>query len=92
MNLADQMAKSIIKEHAKIIGPIAWEEAAKVIGLNVDIDSMHLNIVGDSSVVLKDLVKHFEVLFGMTAREVSRAAVRPLLSSETKDILPSILR
>ncbi|MFO0704817.1 MAG: hypothetical protein U0517_02445 [Candidatus Andersenbacteria bacterium] len=92
MDLADQMAESIIKEHAKIIGPIAWEEATKTAGLLVDLQSKKVQVVGVAPVVLKELVRHFEVLFGLTARQVSRAAVKSLIDEESKELLPSILK
>lgn len=92
MNLASQMAESIIKEHAKIIGPIAWEEASKIAGLKVDNNIQRVQVIGAGPVVLKELVRHFEILFGLTARAVSRAAVRHLITTENRDMFPAILR
>lgn len=92
MNLADQMAESIIKEHAKIIGAIAWEEAAKVIGLQIDPKNHIVHITGQTASVLKELVRRFEYLFGFTARQVSQTAIESLISAETEVDLPNILK
>lgn len=96
MSLQPQQAASIvtriIQEQATIIGPVAWEEASKVTGLRVDIQSHAVNIEGNSKEVLEKLVTQYERLFGPASREVCRDAVRPLLSQVSPEEIPATLQ
>ncbi len=90
--LTDQLADKIIQEQALIIGPIAWEQAGKVSGLRINVQSHEVNIEGDARDVLERLVAQYEKLFGIASREVCRDAVRPLLSQVPEDEVPTVLK
>ncbi len=92
MSIFDQFASNIIKEQEFIIGPVAWEQASKVTGLRVDIQSHTVSVEGNSRDVLEKLVAQYEVLFGPASREVCRDAVRPLLGQVPPDEVPAILK
>ena len=88
MTTLDLIAGKIIKEQELIIGPLAWEEAGHVKGLHtVDKKTGEVSIEEniDKRVVIDNLVKEYEVLFGRAAREVCREAVISLVA----DLLPS---
>ena len=63
-NVLNQVVKKIIEEQALIIGPLAWDEAKKVRGLQVDRASNTIQITSSPSVVIDNLVKQYERLFG----------------------------
>ncbi|MEO6077675.1 MAG: hypothetical protein ABIP54_02720 [Candidatus Andersenbacteria bacterium] len=92
MNPLAQFADKIIHEQELIIGPVAWEEAEKVTGLRINVQSHEVDIEGDARDVLERLVAQYEKLFGKASREVCRDAVRPLLSQFTQDDIPAVLR
>jgi hypothetical protein len=92
MSVYDQFASNIIKEQETIMGPVAWEQASKVTGLRVDIQTHTVSIEGNSKDVLEKLVAQYERLFGPASREVCRDAVRPLLAQVPPDELPTVLR
>lgn len=92
MSIYDQFATNIIKEQETIMGPVAWEQASKVTGLRVDIQSHTVNIEGNSKEVLEKLVAQYEHLFGPASREVCRDAVRPLLAQVPPDEVPTVLK
>ncbi|OGZ41572.1 MAG: hypothetical protein A2W41_00450 [Candidatus Ryanbacteria bacterium RIFCSPHIGHO2_01_45_13] len=90
--LINQLADKIIQEQALIIGPVAWEQAQKVTGLRINIQSHEVDIEGDARDVLERLVAQYEKLFGKASREVCRDAVRPLLSQVPESDVPSVLK
>lgn len=90
--VTNQLANTIIQEQALIIGPIAWEQAAKVTGLRIDIATHAVNIEGDAKQVLELLVAQYEKLFGPASREVCRDAVRHLLAQISPDEIPAVLK
>lgn len=90
--IIDQVAMTIIKEQAVIIGPIAWDEAGKVSGLRIDVGNEQAVIEGDHKEVLEKLVAQYERLFGQASREVCRDAVRPLLSQLSNAEIPAVLK
>lgn len=92
MSIEDQMAQKIISEQELVIGPLAWEEAGKVTGLHVDIQTHTVNVEGNSKEVLEKLVARYERLFGPASREVCRDAVKPLLAQVPPDEVPAVLR
>ncbi len=87
---AKDLVIRIIKEQEAIIGPLAWSVAGEVKGLHTVRHSV--SISGSGSIVLTDLVKKYEKLFGPASREVCRDAVRPLLSRTAKEDVPEVLR
>ena len=90
MDILAQMAEKIIKEQEVIIGPVAFEQARKVDGLEVA-DSGSVKISGSAKDVLKHLVEQYEKLFGRTSIEVCREAVKSIISQAPKDQVPQIL-
>lgn len=92
VNDVEQLVQSIIKEQALIIGPLAWLEAKKVTGLQLDIKTHDLHLEGDARQVLEALVQRYERLFGPASREVCREAVRPLVAQIPADQIPAVLR
>ena len=78
----------IITEQGNIIGDLAWNEAAKVEGLDiVDRANGIITLTGDPKNVIDTLVSRFEKLFGKLSREVCREAVVDLIADiPTKDV------
>ena len=78
----------IITEQGNIIGDLAWNEAAKVEGLDiVDRPNGIITLTGDPKTVIDALVIRFEKLFGKLSREVCREAVVDLIADiPTKDV------
>jgi len=91
MDIFTQLAEKIIKEQELIIGPVAYEQARKVEGLEVA-NSGSVKITGNAKDVLKRLVEQYEKLFGRTSIEVCKEAVRSVKSQFSKDDLPAILQ
>lgn len=90
MDIFAQLAEKIIKEQESIIGPVAYEQARKVEGLEVT-DSGKVTIHGKAKEVLTQLVKQYEKLFGRTSVEVCREAVKSIISKAPKDEVPQVL-
>jgi len=91
MDIFAQLAEKIIKEQEFIIGPVAYEQAKKVEGLEIA-NSGSVKITGNAKDVLKRLVEQYEKLFGRTSIEVCKEAVRSTKSQFSKDDLPAILQ
>jgi chaperonin GroEL (HSP60 family) len=91
MEIFNQLAERIIKEQENIIGPIAFEQARKVSGLNIDEKSHAVDIQGNKKEVLENLVKQYEALFGRTSVEVCKDAVKDIISQAPKDQVPQVL-
>jgi histone H3/H4 len=91
MDIFAQIAEKIIKEQEVIIGPVAFEQAKKVSGMEVS-DAGNVKISGNAKEVLTHLVEQYEKLFGRTSVEVCREAVRSIKSQLSKDDLPVILQ
>ncbi len=92
MSIEDQLAEQIIKEQALVIGPLAWEEAAKVLGLKVDSAQKTVHMEEDPRLVLERLVTQYEQLFGVASREVCRNAVRSIISQVPDERVPAVLK
>lgn len=94
MDIFGQIATKIIREQELIIGPIAWEEAQQVEGLNVTIATREVSFTvgAKQEEVIDRLVKRYEGLFGRASVEVCRDAVRDLIIGTPADQIPSLLR
>lgn len=90
MNYED-VIKSIISQQTLIMGPVAIEEANKVSGLKVSPDGKGVTLTSDGTVVLENLVKQYEALFGRVSIEVCKEAVMSALHGSSEG-LPSILK
>jgi hypothetical protein len=92
MNPIIQIPIKIIKEQELVIGPLAWDEARKVSGLNVDPAQGSASFSGDAKDIINRLVQQYERLFGRASREVCKDAVKDLTSKISPDEVPSSLK
>ncbi len=93
MNPFDQISQRIIKEQELIIGPMAWDEAKKVVGLNViDIKNGAVSLVGDSKQIINALVSRYVGLFGKASQEVCRNSVKSILADMKEEDVPTMLK
>ena len=94
MTILDQIAGRIIREQELIIGPIAWSEANKVVGVRViDQGKAEIEIEGeDKKQVIDMLVARYERLFGRASHEVCREAAGKLLASLQPAEIPQSLQ
>ena len=92
MDIFAQVAQKIIQEQEKIIGPIALEQAKKVEGLSVDWDKHEVTLIGNEKMVLENLVKKYQSLFGRASVEVCKEAVGSVSDKISSNNLPDILR
>lgn len=89
-----EIASRIIKEQEFVIGPLAWDEARKVQGLQI-IDSKRgeVNIQnGDPKNIINNLVAQYERIFGKVSHEVCREAVRDITAGMVSEEIPSSLK
>lgn len=82
----------IIKEQELVIGPLAWEEARKVTGLNIDYSNKTVTFSGDANEIINNLVAQYERLFGQASREVCRESVQDILKSMSSAEIPTSLK
>lgn len=92
MDAFAQIAKTIIEEQEKIIGPIALEQAKKVEGLSVDWEKHEVTLAGNEKEILENLVKQYGSLFGKASIEVCREVTVTVTDKITLNQLPDILR
>jgi len=93
MSVYDQISLRIIQEQELIIGPIAWQEAGKVPGLNVvNKQGGVVAFNGDAKEVINKLVAQYSRLFGLASTEACRDAVRDILAELPKEQVPSSLQ
>lgn len=86
------VVKVIVDRQQSIIGPLAIEQANKVEGLHVSNDLGTIDVEGDNNVILENLVKKYETLFGQASVEVCKDAVREVMSQVSEKDVPIILR
>lgn len=91
MDIFLTMVLRIIKEQELIIGPLAWEEAGKVKGLDINLDEETLQLKGDKKQIINSLVKQYSRLFGRASQEVCKDAVRDIIAELPKGEVPSAL-
>ena len=88
-----QIVTRIIHEQELVIGPLAWDEAKKVSGLNVvDIKRGEVSISGDQKEVVNKLVAQYERIFGKASHAVCHDAVQDLLKQMPPEEVPSSLK
>lgn len=94
MTIFDQITLRIIKEQELVIGPLAWDEAGKIQGLQIiDPKKGELEIKnGDPKLVVDRLVNQYERLFGRASHEVCREAVTALIADMSPAEVPSSLK
>ena len=93
LSIFGQISLRIIREQEMIVGPLAWDEAKKVTGLNI-IDSKkgEVSFDGDTKEILDRLVAQYEKLFGKISHDVCREAVQDLIAELPADEVPSSLK
>lgn len=92
MTKFDQIPIRIIKEQELIIGPLAWDEARKVVGLTVDQSRNFVSFSGDEKDIVNRLVAQYERLFGRASHEVCKEAVQDLIAEMAPEEVPSSLK
>ena len=93
MSTLDQIAATIIKEQELVIGPLAWSEAGKVQGLQINSQKGEVTISnGDPKAAVDRLVAQYERLFGRASHEVCRDAVASLIATMPSAEVPASLR
>jgi len=91
MDIYSQAVAEIIKQQQLVIGPLALDQARKVMGLNIT-DESHFVISGNAKEVLVHLVQQYSQIFGQASVEVCKEALKHLKSPPSRDDLPEILR
>ena len=92
MPLFDQIATSIIKEQELVIGPLAWSEAKKVTGLQINAIQTEVHIMdAQPKNVIDKLVTQYERLFGRASREVCKEAAANLIVKLAPGDIPASL-
>ena len=86
------LIKSIIEKQSTIIGPLAIEQANKVVGVKVSADMGSIQVDGDPRQVLNNLVIQYEKIFGLASVEVCKDAVREVQPTVPQKELPEILQ
>ncbi len=84
----------IIKEQESVIGPLAWDEARKVRGIEVinqKNEEIHLQNE-DARGIIDKLVAQYERIFGKASHEVCKEAVQDLIAEMPPDQIPSSLK
>ena len=92
MDILAQIAQKIIQEQEKIIGPIALEQAKQIEGLSVDWEKREVKLTGDEKIVLENLVKKYQSLFGKASIEVCKEAIGLVSDKVSPKNLPDILK
>lgn len=92
MTPQDLIATRIVQAEARILGKLAWEQAAKVPGIRTNYGAQEVHVVGNIPRVLNDLVSRFAELFGPLAREDCRDAAEPYVKLLSEEQLPDVLR
>lgn len=87
-----QIVRRIIKEQELIVGPLAWDEASKVAGLNINQSHNSVSFAGDSKDIINRLVAQYERLFGRASHEVCREAVQDIIAEMPPEEIPSSLK
>jgi len=89
-----QIASRIIQEQALIIGPLAWDEARKVRGVQIiDLQKGTVEIHnGDERDVVDHLVAQYERLFGLASRVACREAVGSMIAELPPAQIPTSLK
>ena len=92
--LFPQIAKRIIKEQELVIGPLAWDEARKVQGIEVlDQKTGEISFQnGDVREIINNLVAQYEKIFGKASHEVCKEAVQDLIAEMPPEEIPSSLK
>ena len=93
-NFKQSILEKIILEQELIIGPLAWEEAAKVAELTVNEEKKKVSLKNAESAedAINHLVKQYERLFGRASVEACKDAVKDILPKLEASEVPEMLR
>lgn len=93
LTIFDQISIRIIKEQELVIGPVAWQEARKVVGFYIDDQATgKVHFDGDPKEVLNRLVAQYSRLFGQVSKEVCKEAVQDLIAELPQGDVPDSLQ
>ena len=87
-----QIPIRIIKEQELIMGPLAWDEAKKVVGLEIDQSHSFVSFSGDAKDIINRLVAQYEKIFGKASHIVCHDAVQDIIVTMSPDEIPSSLK
>ena len=82
----------IIRAQELVIGTLAWDEAKKVTGLNLDQINKSVSINGNTYDIIDALVGQYGRLFGRASREVCKEAVQDILEKLLPQEIPNSLK
>ena len=92
MGILDTIAEKIIKEQELVIGPLAWSEAGKVQGLQINQQRGEVTISnGDPKAAVDRLVAQYERLFGRASHEVCIEAASSFVAGLSPADVPASL-
>lgn len=91
MDTFEKIAQKIVEEQELIVGPLAREEALRVVGVSIPAEKQLL-LVGDKRQLIDQLVARYERLFGLASVQVCHEAAAPLLPDLKEDQVPSSLK
>ncbi len=91
-----KIAERIIEEQEAVIGPLAWDEARKVKGVEVldhkkGIVNLNLQVATGKDIIDK-LVAQYEKLFGRASHEVCKQAVQDIIADMPPEEVPQSLK
>lgn len=89
MDTFEQIVEKIIKDQELIIGPLALEEAKRVVGIVFSPEGVRLD--GNKINIIDQLVARYERLFGEASVQVCKDAAAPLLPNLKTGETPSSL-
>ncbi len=92
ISVFNQIAVRIIAEQGNIIGDLAWNEAAKIEGIEIVGSPRSVNITGDPKSTIDKLISRYEKLFGKLSREICKSSVSDLISEIPPTDLPDSLK
>lgn len=95
MNTFEHIALKIIREQELLMGPVAWQQAGKVDGLQILDRSQGILYIDkkiDGKSVVNNLVERYGMLFGRAGREVCKEAVGALVADLEPSQIPSSLK
>lgn len=85
-----QLAQAITIRQETLIGPLAWDQAASVNGIQV-LDKSASVVSANPRETVDELIGRFSAIFGQAAVEVSKEAVAPLIVNSSPEQLPHLL-
>jgi len=92
MEIFAKLVERIIKEQENIIGPVALEQAQKVVGLKINWEKGEISFSGNKKDIVEKLVEKYRDLFGQASVEFCREAVKNLIAEIPKEERPPLLR